>query len=97
VSVISERLRRGSAPEQSRALRTLRALGLSAAPAIPELLGALQNPEATVRAAAARTLGGLGPAAHSAADAIRRAVTDADAEVRQEASEALLAILQKER
>lgn len=84
-----ETLRDRSPIVRANAAYALATLGEAAAPAVGDLLGALDDPAAEVRRAAASALGHVGVAARAAAPALRRRLTDPDAGVRRAARETL--------
>lgn len=58
------------------AAEALHAIGAAAAPAIPNLIIALENPDNHTRASAANCLAGLGRAAKKAVPALKKATKD---------------------
>ncbi|MFL5245896.1 MAG: HEAT repeat domain-containing protein [Gemmataceae bacterium] len=74
------------------AIRALDAIGTGAAPAIPDLILALDDDNNEVRQNVATVLGHFGKEAASARPALLRTIDDSDPEVRRAAADALLRI-----
>jgi HEAT repeat protein len=80
------------------AIQALAGIGEKSAEAVPELIQALNYPDARLRLAAAKLLGQLGPLARgrvsrdTAIQALRNALNDPDNEVRLAVSDALLKV-----
>jgi HEAT repeat protein len=76
-------------PDRLVAVRALARCGAAAAPAVPDVIGLLQDAEPNVRWNAARTLGLIGPPARAAVPALVATLKDHEAFVREHAAEAL--------
>src|SRR5262249_52170646 len=80
----------GAGPNvRSAALKSLAGQGALAAPAVPALVKALNDPNPEVRTAAARVLAGVGEPAKEAVPALRVARKDPQEPVRRAAADAL--------
>jgi HEAT repeat protein len=78
VRALIENLKRDQVKHRSDAARSLGVLGPDARAAVPDLIGALHDPDAEVRMAAVFTLGQIGPAAADAVEPLMQLVTDYD-------------------
>ncbi|HKY63933.1 MAG TPA: HEAT repeat domain-containing protein, partial [bacterium] len=63
LKLLSSRLESGDVQERQRGLKGLQALGLKAAPALPEVMKLLRDPEEVIRFEACLALANMGPAA----------------------------------
>jgi HEAT repeat protein len=82
----------GDSVVRVNSIRALDAIGEAAAPAIPDLVAALQDTNLEVRQNAAVVLGRFGKKAESAIPALNRALSDPEPDFRKYVSEALLRI-----
>jgi HEAT repeat protein len=87
---------------RTRAIEAMAKMGKEAAPAGPDLVAALADPDPLVRSAAARTIGGLAPDVPGAVSALVRCFPDRDAiravaEFKQAGAEAVVSLIQMTR
>jgi HEAT repeat protein len=87
---------------RTRAIEAMAKMGKDAAPAGPDLVAALADPDPLVRSGAARTIGGLAPDVPGAVSALVRCFPDRDAiravaEYKQAGAEAVVGLIQMTR